>query len=116
MKNAIVFYYNLAPTNIHQKGKSFSFVINGDSYILLPIENDSLDINKLYELSVNLFNQGVYTHQFVINKDRNLITAINNLPYVLFKVYVNDKRKITIDDIYVFNNVLINDNVSKIRI
>lgn len=115
MKNAIVFYYNLAPTNIHQKGKSFSFVINSDSYILLPIENDSLDINKLYELSVNLFNQGVYTHQFVINKDRNLITAINNLPYVLFKVYVNDKRKITIDDIYVFNNVLINDNVSKIR-
>lgn len=115
MKNAIVFYYNLAPVNIHQKGKSFSFTINDENYILLPVENRNSDINKLYEMSLNLFWQSIYVHQFVFNKDLNLITIINDLPYALFKVYINDNRKITLDDIYNFNRSLINDDALKPR-
>ena len=37
MKNAIIYYYNLNPINIHQYNKQFKFTIDNDEYILCHI-------------------------------------------------------------------------------
>lgn len=115
MKNAIVYYYNLKPTNIHQKSRNFYFSFENESYVLMPFDDKTLDINNLYEISLYLFQQGIYVHQFVVNKDGFLVTIINSISYVLLKTYISQQSKITINNIYVFNNILLNEKLSKVK-
>jgi hypothetical protein len=104
MKNALSYYYNLTPVDIHQYNKQFKFTINQDKYVLMPYERNVDDINYLYEIAIQLFQSQIYCHQFVFNTSRSLLTYINNEPYVLLKVYVDDNSKIILNDIINFGN------------
>ena len=96
MKNAISYYYNITANVIHQTGKTFKFTNNDENYILTTCERE--DIDDIYELSYNLIKQGVLCHQIILNNSNSIITNINNSPYILMKVLVNND-KITINDI-----------------
>ena len=104
MKNAINYYYNLNPTDIHQYNKQFKFSINEEEYVLTPYERNEDDIKHLYEISIQLFQKQIYCHQFVSNTNRSIITYINNVPYVLLRVYINNNNKIILNDIINFIN------------
>ena len=113
MKNIIAYYYNLTPDNIHQKNKKFTFEIQNNLYIFEPFTNTQMDINRIYELSLYLFNNGIHVHQLVFNKENNLITLVNDIPYVLLKVYTKDRRQKTLNNLYLFNNIFINSEFLK---
>ncbi|MEG2311286.1 MAG: hypothetical protein RSB72_01150 [Bacilli bacterium] len=115
MKNAINYYYNLLPNNIHQRNKEFFFNVGVDNFILKPINKELNDINNLYEITLNLLRQNVYTHQFIFNKNNNLITLINEKWYVVLKVYITNKRKIVVNDIVFFSQIIINMDSLKIK-
>ena len=112
MKNAISYYYNITANVIHQTGKTFKFTNNGENYILTTCERE--DIDDIYELSYNLIKEGVLCHQIILNNSNSIITNINNLPYILMKVLVNND-KITLNDIINFNNTIITVKLDNLR-
>lgn len=103
MKNAIAYYYNLNINNIHQTNKIYKFGINNNYYVLEQI--DDVDINEVYNLSLYLKNKGIYTHEIIMNIEKNIVTIINNKKYVLLKIKNNLDRKVNIDDIVNFSMV-----------
>lgn len=105
MKNAINYYYNLFPNNIHQSDdKKVYFNINNDNYYLLLYKDEYGDVNYLYELSMRLLQNNIFCHQFIPNINNQLVTNVNDHNYILFKVYVEEERQITIDDLIQFFN------------
>lgn len=115
MKNAIIYYYNLNPINIHQYNKQFKFTIDNDEYILVPYNRSTDEINDLYKLSLELHQKQIYCHQFVINNNQSIITYINNVPYVLLKIIINSKDKIILNDIIDFSNIVITSDNKSLR-
>ena len=115
MKNAIIYYYNLNPINIHQSNKQFRFSIDNDEYILMPYNRHVDEINYLNDLCSQLHQKQIYCHQFVPNNNHTFITYINNVPYVLLKIYVNSKDKIILNDIMDFTNIVISNNYKVLR-
>ena len=105
MKNIISYFYNLEPNNIHQYEKKLKFSVDNNNYVFLPCYHTEKEIKDLQSLSTTLLSKGVYCHQFILNVNSTIITMVNNLPYVLLLVYINDNRLISFDDLIWFTNI-----------
>ena len=102
MKNAINYYYNLYPENIHQIEKGYYFIINKTRYFLTKYLGDTKDIQKIYDMHIKLLNQNFYIHPIVLNNQNQVLTYINSEPYILM-ITIYYKNKITINDILYFS-------------
>ncbi len=109
MKNAIQYYYQLYPENIHQSNGSYQFQINEVHYCLTPYNRSFEELQELYKISIQLLERGVYCHQFVLNGQQKVITIINQIPYVLLRIFIDGDQKVTIDDIMFFSNLITSD-------
>ena len=105
MKNVLSYYYNMHLSDIHQADGIYKFNLGKFAYAFMPYTRELNEINELYELSKNLINNGILSHQFVPNKDNQLITYVNQKPYILLQLYNSEKRNITIDDINQFSYI-----------
>ena len=105
MKNAINYYYNLVTYDIRHKGKQYKFTSNNDEYLLVLCDYDSHELEEIYKLNIYLLGMNVFVHQIILNNNNQIITYINNEPYILMKIFVKDTRKINIDDIVLFQNL-----------
>lgn len=103
MKNVLSYYYNLHLSDIHQIEGIYRFNLNGIEYAFTLYKRNLNEIRELYELSLLLFQNGIMVHQFVLNKENQLITYVNQKPYVLLQIYNNSKQNITINDINKFS-------------
>lgn len=103
MKNAINYYYNLIPNEIHQQNQVYRFTSQNQSYVIMPYLLEQ-DVKKIYDLSMELINRGIYTHQIIPNKDGQLVTLINNIPYLLMKYYDSLERNVKLEDLIAFQN------------
>lgn len=107
MRNAINYYYNLYPKDIHQTNKYFKFILNNSTYIMAIYNRNNEEITALINLTKMLASYGIYIHQIIPNNTNEYITIINNIPYVLLKVYVDLEKNITLTDIIHFNSISI---------
>jgi len=115
MKNAINYYYNLVTYDIRHHGKKYRFTIDNDEYLLMICEYSLEELEEIYKLNVFLLQMNVYVHQIILNKDNQIITYINNEPYILMKIFVKDTRKINISDIILFQNLPMYDYFQNLR-
>ena len=104
MKNALKYYYNLNPVDIHQINKMYKFSINNEYYYLFEVKENT-NINNIYNLNVELNKRSIYRVQIVLNNQNNIITFISQVNYVLIKSPINLDKTITLDDILFFNNI-----------
>ena len=111
MKNVLSYYYNLHLSDIHQIEGIYRFNLNGIEYAFTQYKRNLNEIRELYELSLLLFQNGIMVHQFVLNKENQLITYVNQKPYVLLQIYNNSKQNITINDI---NNYSFSSSILKL--
>ena len=88
MRNSIVYYYNLNPSEIHQSNQLYYFKIDNERYFLEPLIRTEQELDSIYKINVELLNRRVPVHQIVLNKQNNIITVVNNIPYVLLKSFV----------------------------
>lgn len=106
MKNALNYYYNLYPTSIHQVNNSYKCYVNNQEYLLIPYSGDIKIINKLYELNNYLYKINIPCHQIIQNNNGQILTIINNINYILLKIFVKN-RTININDILLFSKAYI---------
>lgn len=102
MKNAINYYYDLFPDDIHQTKDYYTFLVNNVSYLFLPYKRNLDDLSSLYQFSQSLLYMGVPMQQIVLNRMNKLFTSINNTPFVMLKVYVTSRDCIILNDILKF--------------
>lgn len=101
MKNAINYYYNLYPNDIHQTEKGYYFFINNTRYFLTKYLDDPKIIQNIYNIHLHLLNQHFYVHPIILNNQNQIITTINNEPYILM-ITIYYKNKINLNDIIYF--------------
>lgn len=108
MKNVLNYYYNLNPTSIHQVNKNYRCYINNEEYFLtLYVENQKNKLDQIYELSNYLLQNQIPCHQIIINNYNQIITLINNEPYILLKIFIKN-RTVNVEDVLLFSNININ--------
>ncbi len=112
MKNALQYYYHLTIDNIHQNAGVYKFVIQNVYYAFSPYDGDLGYVDTLYNLSVQMLNQGIYCHQIVLNAEQKVLTYVNGIPYVLLKSYYAMEEKITLEHIIQFSTMTMNVNYS----
>lgn len=93
MNNYINYYYNIYPDFIHEKNNMFYFEHNNERYYFMIFDRPLEDVNYLYELNIEMIRRGSLVHELIINKNKHIVTTVNNIPYVLIKVYINENKK-----------------------
>lgn len=112
MKNAINYYYNLNPTEIHQSNKIYKFHILNSYYVLCPCNRSKEEIKEIFELHKQLLIGGYYCHQIILNINNEIETIVNGIRYILLKNYI-EKANVSLNDILKVNNIYINHNIYK---
>ncbi len=105
MKNAINYYYNLYPDNIHQTDKGYYFFINTTRYFIVKYLDNPKDAAKIYNITIQLLNKHLYVHPIVLNNQNQIITYINNEPYILM-ITIYYQNKINLNDIIYFSSTI----------
>lgn len=99
MNNYLNYYYGLYPLEVNKSPHFFYFNINNNLYYFIIYYRKINEAESLYQLSNNLLLQGIFVHQIILNKEGSPITYINNIPYILMKIYIKDFSLITLNDI-----------------
>ena len=112
MRNAIRYFYNLEPANIHQYKKEYKFHISNREYILCPYTKTIKELEEKYNIQKYINSIGIYCHKILSNNMKQLITTINNKNYVLIEIF-EQNRQINIMDIIDFSNIFLNKQYFK---
>lgn len=111
MKNALIYYYNLKINEVHQNKEYYWFEIEKQMYHLYKIENTNIE--ELLEIINYLVNNKIKCHLPVFNNQNNIVTNINGINYILFKIQVVSKEPIIINDLLIINNIKTKENKKK---
>lgn len=93
MKNTINYYYNIIIEDFIKSDKDYYFYLNNEEYHLIVFNRPFNDIEPIYNLNMEMKKRGCLVHEIIINKDKQAVTMVNNIPYILIKLcrYKNDR-------------------------
>lgn len=104
MKNNIMYYYNIRIDNITQNNNNYYFTINNDNYCFTIYTRDIKESDAIYKLNKYMLSSNILVHEIIPNKDNYVVTIINNIPYILYKIYINKNKKLTINELTYLSN------------
>lgn len=107
MLDYINYFYNLYPPLLNKENDNYVFFVGNEKYYLTPYRRELSEIKDLVELNKRMISSNSLVHEIIINKFNEPISVISNVNYVLLRVYVNDIKKIDINDII----YMLNENV-----
>ena len=99
MKNNIIYYYNIEVSNFVKNGNYYSFYFNDDRYEFNIYTRDFKEENDILKLNRFMVENNILVHEIIPNKNGNVVSIVDNVPYVLYKVYINKDKKITLDEL-----------------
>lgn len=100
MKNLINYFYSLIIDDYKKSNNSFIFNIQGKEYEFIPFFGDS---NFLYKIYMIVNRNNYYCHEIILNKEKQIITFYNNVPYILLRKNINIGSKIDLKEILNYN-------------
>jgi len=103
LKNAINYFYNMIIDDIHQNSKMYYFDYLGSHYAVVAYSGEVELLQDIYNLHIEILRRGVYVHQIILNKDGRVATLINGIPYIMMRLYCDD-REIVFEDLLPFFN------------
>ena len=106
MKNAIIYYYDLKINEVHQNPNYYWFFLNNELYHLYKDENTNID--ELISIVNMLLENNIKCHLPILNKQNNILTNINGINYILFKIQIASKEPIILNDLYIINKIKTN--------
>jgi spore coat protein YutH len=112
MNNYINYYYNIYPDSIREQDKNYYFSYENELYYLIIFDRPLEDASYLYQLNVEMIKRGSLVHEIILNKDKNIVTFIDDVPYILMRIYVNINKKSNLSEITFIslNNINIKNN------
>ena len=111
MKNIINYYYNFNMLDVYLIDNKYYFNYKNNDYFFMIFDRPIDELQSIYSLYIELKKRGILTNSIILNKDKQMVTFVNNTPYIMIKDNVRN-QKVTINDIlYIQNNTfnIIND-------
>lgn len=106
MKNIINYYYNFNLLDVYLVDNKYFFNYKNNDYFFIVFDRPIDDVQSIYNLFLELKKRRLLTNDIILNKDNQIITFVNNTPYILIKDNVKNKQ-ININDIlYIQNNTI----------
>ena len=97
MKRELEYYYGLHEIEIHYKDSVYYIVKGNTKYIFKPCYRDYEEIVEIFKLVEN--NLDIPFHSIMLNRNNGLITIIDNVPYILLRLNIEDDRFIDFNDL-----------------
>lgn len=114
MKEFIEFNYNILFDVLEEGESSYSFKFNNEIYLFCVYKRNIKDIQDIIECSRELKIKKIESFDIIENKDKKILTKIDDIDYILLKIPNNYSEEIDIIDIINFNNkTKINDSKKK---
>ena len=108
MIDYINYYYDLYPASINEVDNKYMFYVNSEKYYMVPYDRNIEELDELVNLNKEMILNGSLVHEIIVNKFDKYINNFNGILYIVFRVYVNDSKSVTINDlIYMLNEVSI---------
>ena len=92
MKHAIEYFYNLDFEELLYEDDAYHFVINNEHYYFVHYFRSEKDLNDIIECSKELKSKKVLCHDILFNIKGEALTKIDDVNYILMKVYDKDKK------------------------
>lgn len=113
MKNTINYYYNISVDDFIKTDKDYYFHLNNEEYHLIVFNRPYEDVESVYKLNVEMKKIGCLVHEIIINKDKQIVTIINDTPYVLLKLCKYKNERVFLNDISYMQNMTFNIKFDK---
>lgn len=113
MKNTINYYYNISADDFIKTDKDYYFHLNNEEYHLIVFNRPYEDVEPVYKLNVEMKKIGCLVHEIIINKDKQIVTIINDTPYVLLKLCKYKNERVFLNDISYMQNMTFNIKFDK---
>lgn len=108
MRDTINYYYNLNPNRINKIFDYYYFYLNNELYYFVLYDRKIDDAHSIYEFNREMLNKNILVNEIINNKSGNIITYVNNVPYILMKVFININKPISLSEISYMSNVRVN--------
>lgn len=113
MKNTINYYYNILVEDFIRTDKDYYFHLNNEEYHLVVFNRPYEDVEPVYKLNIEMKKIGCIVHEIIINKDKQVVTMINDIPYVLLKLCKYKNDRVFLNDINYIQNMTFNIKFDK---
>lgn len=113
MKNTINYYYNISVEDFIKTDKDYYFYLNNEEYHLIVFSRPYEDVEPIYKLNIEMKKIGCLVHEIIINKDKQIVTIINDIPYVLLKLCRYKNERVFLNDISYMQNMTFNIQFDK---
>ena len=107
MKETINYYYNLNPNKINKIFDYYYFYLNNELYYFTPYTRKPQDINAIFDYNKKMLSKNILVNEIINNKDNTIITYINEIPYILMKIYININKPLSLSEINYISNIKI---------
>lgn len=115
MLDYINYYYGIYPPTINEVLNGYSFYVDSEKYYFIIYNRELDELDELVKLNKFMIENGSLVHEIISNRFNETICNFNNNNYILMRVYVNENKIVSIDDIcYFVNNHFLNENYKKI--
>ena len=106
MKNIINYYYNFNLLDVYLVDNKYYLNYKNNDYFFIVFDRPIEDAQSIYNLFLELKKRRLLTNDIILNKDNQIITFVNNTPYILLKDNAKNNQ-ININDIlYIQNNTI----------
>ena len=99
MKDFINYYYDFNITDIRLINEKFYFTYDDNKYVFEKCLNDYYEIDSINRVINQISKTNPYYHRLILNKDKKLITLVENQPYVMILLSFFNENYITLFDI-----------------
>ena len=110
MCNFIDYFYGIKIDNIEFDNKNYFFIYKGYLYELYVIDTE-IDINLVVNINKAMVGRTLIS-KIIVNQLGNYISNYNGVSYILMKIYADNKRKISINDIDYLGNSLYTNKIN----
>ena len=115
MIDYINYYYDLYPVTINEVDDKYMFYINSEKYYFVIYDRNIEELDELVDLNKKMISNGSLVSEIIVNKFDDVINNFNGKLYLLLRVYVNESKLVSIDDIiYMLNEKNIDETYKNI--
>ena len=105
MKNTINYYYNLNPNKINQIFNYYYFYVDNELYYFIIYTRNPKHIRDIYEFNLEMLKNNILVNEILNNRTNTILTFINQIPYILVKVFVNINKPVVLSEIFYLSNL-----------
>lgn len=102
MKNFLSYFYNISIQDIIKTKNKYKFIYNDNQYVLEHIYLTEEVIMDIYNLNIELINNGIKCNRIILNNQNSPVTIYDNKNWVLMETVNNFEERINFEDIFIF--------------